>query len=245
MAKVIVERPRHGSRLPTKGKGYNRRNARCVWEDRPKREGMKVRGGAGKSLNEHLAPLRRYLTKQVGRPWDNVFADVCRFLDRNSAVQDHVRDHLDDYVATRVIVHGGQLCQGNGYRIGEPLRSIFFVCPRTGILTRNPNYGRGFFRQLDKLTIRFLDHGAALVRKRGAWHIITTHAFLGRVWVPGKGYDSAIPLQRWDALMKTNLYREEAVGIYGCPIHAVAARRASKREVRQVVNSYPFTNVVR
>ena len=56
---------------------------------------------------------------------DKIFADVCRCLDRNSAVQDHVRDHLEDYVATRVILHGGQLCQGNGYRIGEPFPLSF------------------------------------------------------------------------------------------------------------------------
>ena len=83
-------------------------------------------------------------------------------------------------------------------------------------MKRNPNYRRGFFRQLDKLTIRFLDLMSRCVQGR-RWHIITTHAFLGRVWVPGKGYDSAIPLQRWDALMKTNLYREEAVRSTAAP----------------------------
>jgi len=67
MAKVIVERPRHGSRLPTKGKGYDRRGARIAWDDQPRREGMKLRGGGGKSLNEHLGPLRRYLAGQPGR----------------------------------------------------------------------------------------------------------------------------------------------------------------------------------
>jgi hypothetical protein len=244
MAKVIVERPRYGSGLPTKGKGYNRRTTRCAWEDQPKREGMKVRSSRGKSLNEHLAPLRRYLTKQVGRPWDKIFADVCRFLDRNSAVQDHVRDHLDDYVATCVIVHDGQLCQGNGNRIGWPLNSLFYVCPRTGILKRNPNYSRWYFGPPEKLTIRFLDPGAALVRKDGVWHIIKTQSFLERVWIRG-GYDPATPPQQWDVLLKKNLYREQAVRIYGSPIYAVSARRASKREVRQVVNSYPYPNVVR
>src|SRR5438876_10902814 len=53
MAKVIVERPRHGSGLPTKGKGYERRFARIAWEDQPKREGIKWRSGGAKHLNEH------------------------------------------------------------------------------------------------------------------------------------------------------------------------------------------------
>src|SRR4051794_34642498 len=69
MAQVIIERPRRGSRLPTKGKGYDRRAARLGWDNAVKAEGIKVRGGRGKSLNENLAPLRRYLASQLGRPW--------------------------------------------------------------------------------------------------------------------------------------------------------------------------------
>jgi hypothetical protein len=102
MAKVIVERPRFGSRIKGKPKGLRRRQQRLGHEGMPRREGMKRRcNGNCKSLNEHLGPLRRYLMAQVGRPWDKVFADICRHINRNSAVQDHVRDHVDDYV----IVH--------------------------------------------------------------------------------------------------------------------------------------------
>ncbi len=187
MAKVIVERPRHGSRLPRKGKGYGRSAARVAWEDQPKREGMKVRGGARKSLNEHLAPLRRYLAGQVGRPWNKIFADICRYLDRNSAVQDHVRDHLDDYVATRVIVHRGEFCHGNGYSIGRPLHTPFYVCPRTGILKKNPSPRPWRFGRVEKLPIRFLGDDTALVRKDGGWHIVTWREMPDRRWLPGRG----------------------------------------------------------
>ena len=50
--------------------------------------------GHTKWLNEHLGPLRRYLDSQVGRPWDKVFSEICAHIDRSSAVQDHVRDHV-------------------------------------------------------------------------------------------------------------------------------------------------------
>jgi hypothetical protein len=36
-----------------------------------------------------------------------------------------------------------------------------------------------------------------------------------------------------------------AIHVYGRAIRTTALRRAGKREVRRVVNSYPFTNVVR
>lgn len=157
MAKVIVERPRVGSRMPTKGKGYHRHRQCIAWEDEPKRERMKLRSGGGKHLNEHLSPLRRYLEGMVGKPWNKIFADVCRYLDRDSAVQDHVRDHLEDYVATCVIVENGRLVRGNGYGVGRPLYSLFYVCPRTGILKKNPNWGRWRSQRPISETIRFVD----------------------------------------------------------------------------------------
>lgn len=244
MAKVIVERPRYGSRSATKGKGYDRRTARLGWEEQPKREGIKVRGGGQKSLNEHLTPLRRYLAGQVGRAWDKIFADVCRYLDRNSAVQDHVRDHLEDYVARCVIVQGGKLYRGTGYGVGRPLYSLFYVCPRTGILKKNPRPRSRYFERVEKLAIQPLGDRTGLVRRDGVWNVITWEKVPATFWIGG-GPISATHVSHWDALLKTKLYREEALRIYGRAIHVVSARRACKREVRRLVNSYPYPNIVR
>ena len=168
MAKVIVG-PAHGSRMPTKGRATAAAAAHRL-EDQPKREGIKVRGGGQKSLNEHLSPLRRYLAAKVGQRWDKIFADVCRYLDRNSAVQDHVRDHLEDYVAIHVVELDGQLFE-SGRRY--PIYSLFYVCPRTGILRKNrdPRPWRRFARP-DKLRIRFVDDLTGLIREDGVWYII-------------------------------------------------------------------------
>jgi hypothetical protein len=210
-----------------------------AWEDQPKREGMKVRGGRSKSLNEHLGPLRRYLAGQVGRPWDKAFADICRYLDRGSAVQDHVRDHLNDFVAVRVIVHNGQLCHGDGYGIGTPLRTPYYVCPRSGILKKNKSRRpKVFFRRLEKLRIYFVRGNEALIRHEGAWCWITWQEMPATT--PGRTF--ALP---WDALLKRQLWREESMRIYGRPVHVVSVRRACKREIRQAVNSYPYPNRVR
>ncbi len=142
MAKVIVERPRFGSRTRGTPKGYRRTLQRLGDEGLPHREGMKRRHqGNTKSLNEHLGPLRRYLDAQVGRPWDKVFSEICAHIDRASAVQDHVRDHVAGYVATHVILIDGIPCNGEGgWDYGRPLYQTFwrrwYVCPRTRILRR-------------------------------------------------------------------------------------------------------------
>lgn len=71
MAKVIVERPRRRGDAARKGR-------RQDWDQMPSHEGMRrphILSGDPKELNEHLGPLRRYLERQVGRPWDKVYSE--------------------------------------------------------------------------------------------------------------------------------------------------------------------------
>jgi hypothetical protein len=135
MYKVIVERPRHGRYL---------RLERRVDEllDSPRCEGLRARHLQRKSLNENLRPLERYLATQVGRPWDKVYAEICAGIDRRNTVQQHIHQHLEDFVAVRVIEIGGQLHSATGrWRDPSPLAqwhaARFYVCPRTRLLRAN------------------------------------------------------------------------------------------------------------
>lgn len=111
MFKVIVERPRRGV-------GYYRtlrneyRAAKHFKIDHDfmvddeycsSKQPMRSRhiGWDGKSFSENLNPLRRYLKRQVGRCWNDVYSDICKNLDTGSTVKQHVRDHLKDYVSTK------------------------------------------------------------------------------------------------------------------------------------------------
>ena len=60
-----------------------------------------------KTLNENLNPLKRYLASQVGRPWRKVYSEISEHLKPTSTVQQHVRDHLQDFVATKTRMKGG------------------------------------------------------------------------------------------------------------------------------------------
>ena len=89
MARVIVQRPRIPDRDARKGRSL-------PLDQLPAQEGMRrphVRFWGGKQLNEDLAPLRRYLERerQVGRPWDKVYANIAKHLRADSTVQQHVR----------------------------------------------------------------------------------------------------------------------------------------------------------
>jgi hypothetical protein len=129
MARVIVERPR----IP----GFKSRKGRQrALEDLPKHEGLRraqsLRGDR-KQLNENLAPLRRYLEGQVGRPWNKVYAEIAMRLRVDNTVQQHVRDHLRDFVAItpRRQIHDWRtsMCGGLWW---QPL----YVNPVTGLLCR-------------------------------------------------------------------------------------------------------------
>src|SRR5688572_6096349 len=142
MFKVIVERPRKGG-----GASARFEPRPDADTDAPQRESLKARfRGNTKWLNENLAPLRRWLEGQVDRPWDKVYAELSARIDRRNTVQAHVLQHLEDYVAIRVIEIDGEL---HVARHGEPRPLIdtwrawkLYVDPRTGILRRNRHYDR-------------------------------------------------------------------------------------------------------
>ena len=128
MAQVIVERPRlRGGSIRAKAEAR-------IGTTLPSREGMRrphVLRGDPKSLNENLAPLRRYLERQVGRPWDKVYAEIAIRLRVDSAVQQHVRNHLHDFVAVKPRRMSGWL-----WRTGDLWWQRLYVDPRTGLLCR-------------------------------------------------------------------------------------------------------------
>jgi hypothetical protein len=47
------------------------------------------------------APLRRFLKRQVGRPWDKVYSEIAAHLRADNTVRQHVRDHLRNFVAVK------------------------------------------------------------------------------------------------------------------------------------------------
>ncbi len=102
MFKVIVERPRRGWRVP-------RARGRLAGEDDlPTKIGVRrhvtITGNRTKSLNENLGPLERYLGRQIGRPWNDVYSEICATLSPGHTVKAHVRQHIRDFVARNITI---------------------------------------------------------------------------------------------------------------------------------------------
>lgn len=136
MFKVIVERPRSGAGHAPSPKLKRTPDPHIQFIGLKRHASIATR--YSKYLNENLAPLARFLRSRRGRPWDEVFSEICATLDTGSTVKMHVRSHIEDYVLARISVgrrgewmHEGEVLEGEDrWR----RRRAFFVDPRDGIL---------------------------------------------------------------------------------------------------------------
>ena len=117
MNKVLVTTPRIGSWMKNYEVKNQRRSFRDGDHDLPSHSSMKPKTNRTscerKSLNEYLNPLSRYLNKNIGRVWDDIYSDICKNMDKRTPVQAHIFQHLFDYVELHPIFKDGKPHQIN------------------------------------------------------------------------------------------------------------------------------------
>ena len=99
------------------------------------------RGRGSKELGENLAPLYRFLDKQVNRHWDDVYSEIRKNVRAESATQLHILQHVDGRVwgsKETLYEKDGGIYYGAGFRQGliELRKGALFVHPRTKILCK-------------------------------------------------------------------------------------------------------------
>jgi hypothetical protein len=143
MFKVIVERPRGG-----RGRANSSRKRLNKDGDLPTKIGisrhMSITNAKSKWLSENLAPLRRYLGKQVGRPWNDVHSDILATIKSRDPVQQHILQHIDGYVARYITLdRDGNWINPRGYfRSASPhlWHQRYYVDPIDGHLKDSVEY---------------------------------------------------------------------------------------------------------
>ncbi len=106
MFRLLVLRGKSGWRLKRKRRPKNEREAEAM----PKREGMKKSVCHRRFFDEYLAPLRRFILKNDGRPWDSVYSEIRRNLRVSRAVHLHILEHLEHLVECDPVLEGGVYC---------------------------------------------------------------------------------------------------------------------------------------
>jgi hypothetical protein len=234
MAKVIVERPRRGG-------DHSRKRRMGNFELLPTKEGMRQRWTDHKSLNENLAPLRRFLVSRVGRRWDTVYAELNENLAVRNAVQQHVRTHVSNFVALHLQVMADGTLTDEGrwrFRLHFEWRHYYdlYVDPRDGILKRSrtdKDYRReAQQRHQQRLARRaqaeqiVLGSLRELHRLNGVWYEIEFARFpAGVSSADGAAGHSGRPCGVYDVLRRTTVTSGER--------YAVAKRQLTTQELRQ------------
>lgn len=260
MGKVLVERPRIGSRhLHGKsGKGYKRRVLKALASEdgSPCREGItRMYNGVLKQFNEHLGPLRKFVESNVGRPWDKVYAEICRHVDRGNVVQKHILTHLFQYV-----VVGVELIDGEPYSKSrhwhsdrQPLRgpNQWYVCPKSGLLKRAKVESKRQRKRRGSVTekpVAWLSTSEFVRRGPGGWELVTV-----KPWpdAPAFGVRDPRP-SAVDVLFRISVSSwdsDRLARYYGKRVYAVAVRVLRAAELDDLPVTLPGTltapNVVR
>lgn len=203
MSKVVTEMPRSGS-------GYNNNARNTVTATRAKVRDYDCdddlwapeRSGGSRSFpklpydskgfTDVLGPLRGYLRKQVGRPWDKVYSEMSKYLDRRSLQGRHIWTHVWQEVDVHCYLgdDGKVYSRPRRYysRFDSPLRPDgLYVHPVTGILRwdkpprqrvlPNSRYALGrklrlYGIEIEKPVIddwRIVDALTVLERRAGVW----------------------------------------------------------------------------
>jgi hypothetical protein len=136
-------------------------------------------GRGSKSLNENLAPLRRFLERRVGRPWDTVRSEICALITPRSAVQKHVLDHVKQMVEENTLLVDGRPYHPGGslgHRQRAPILCRgwggFYVCPRTGALRVATERWRRPKPEPDP-DVKRIDKLHEARRIDGVWYLVT------------------------------------------------------------------------
>lgn len=143
MSKVVIERPRYGHGDPSRKTRLriNRYDPGNEYEDSPKHL-PSSKGRGTKMFSDFLNPLERFLQSNVGRPWDKVYSELCKYLDRRKTTGRHVFQHLEDFVELNCFTgENGLIYVCDDRRGVRPLseqrwrRKIYYVHPQSKLLS--------------------------------------------------------------------------------------------------------------
>jgi hypothetical protein len=239
MNRVVIERPRHG------GKGSRLRRPRRLDEEMevlPKLEGMKLAYTDRKKLSDLLGPLWRYLDKQIGRRWDDVWSEIANTLDFRSVAGLHIKSHIVQHVELHA-----QFIDGVPYHL--PIYGQFskvdglWVDPRDGILKNIPKTPYRY-KKPEPVGLKILDEWTQLHCLRGSWFLVKLAPIPADraivIDALGPAYTTE-KVSRWNGDLKKSVVLNRPADTtrtleerYGRPgVYAVSKRQISRKEKKE------------
>lgn len=119
--------------------------------------------------NTDTKVLRRFLRKRIGKPWDEVYSEICQVADARSHEGYKLRDHIGFIVAlTCHVGENGKIYDEHNCLIGGIFDGKFYVHPTTNTLEyEEPKRYRS--NQSNKPKVLELD-GKYFYKNKGQWY---------------------------------------------------------------------------
>jgi hypothetical protein len=259
MAKVLCEEPRHGARHKDR-KGRKREESRTPMEEKPSKDkGNLSRRWLNdwfdhKEFGDHIQPLRKYVLAQVGRKWDDVYSEIRRTIPRTNTVNNHVYQHLFQFVATNVYIRDGVVYDGDmsSYtsKMNYPVSQDTYVHPETGVLMKTPDQKRRKRRRKEEsyTWINIPNKGmSAYSLKDGIWYICKFAIIPNKVNC--SGYD-VLQKEEWSTrewysdLFGNKVKRNNIITVHhhfqsyystSVAMYCYEKRQINKREIKRVM----------
>ncbi len=180
-SKLLTEQPRYGSDRSFREARHSKKFKSF---EEGGREGMRFRYNPyydeRKFFGEFLAPLERYLKKQAGRKWDDVYGEIRKNFDVRKVTNQHIFEHIYDFIEVKNLFYeDGVLYVRNAARPSEPLSVAcqwkyapdLYVDPKDGIIKatkRRPKAAEVYEPTYIKIS-QYED----LVKVDGNWFVFT------------------------------------------------------------------------
>ena len=239
MHKILVEPPRRGRDAEIRVKGRASRNPDDLPFFQSMRDGRR-RGWNRKEATTNTNPLRRFLNSRVGRPWDEVHAELCAGNDARNRVKAMVRKAALSCVETQTWV-GDDGNRYTGSLIG-PLR----VCDgdlyvdEDGILRRAGDSASNRRRQPEERQpplIVEVDEGRRHQKLDGLWYEVLHRPVPPARWTETRDPDGNVTRTRvhdsvFDVVEGRLVSGRDTVGWRRRTRYAYAKRQLGRGELR-------------
>lgn len=178
-AKIVTEKPRRGHHANRSEKfgGRLTQNEVAREQDDDSLPGgflpwSRRRNADYKEFSDLLGPLRGYLRKQVGRPWDKVYSELSARLDKRSLTGIHIWDHIKSEVEMHAFLgdDGKTVYRQPRYGIGLVPVYGLYVHPRTRLLCHKPDRRFVGYKRRPAPNRRELNDGRVFEKIAGIWY---------------------------------------------------------------------------
>ena len=160
-------------------KGRKHEEVKSSDEDSINKESMRRHIGYGKDFHGRLAPLRRWLESQVGRPWNDIYSEACRTVDKRSIAGWHFIDYLLNMVYIKTETINGKVHSWDGYGLDREIFPNDLYVDADCILRKykanQPRYSRS--KKAYNPNVRKVNDFLSYKRINGAWFELSYRKF--------------------------------------------------------------------